>query len=259
MVTVLSRTSKEILYGVSEQSYDVLDWIINPDFTAVANVDPRYWKITDNTITEMSTAEKATVDAADIAGIKEKKITFLSKNVRDYVFTHYAPERQTSLLLLLQEASIFGYVNRMAYIFTGANWIKNTIGFYYTKRDEIISKTTISDVNAVVWDLPATFDASDPNMTLEQASGTWELPIINSTLTASATVNQTFTYSITSLPFPRLPTSYNATSLPAGLTVNNTTGVISGTPTESGSFNVTISATNSAGTDTKTLALTVNA
>ena len=39
-------------------------------------------------------------------------------------------------------------------------------------------------------------------------------------------------------------TLFSATGLPAGLLVNPTTGLISGTPTESGSFNVTLTANN---------------
>jgi uncharacterized repeat protein (TIGR01451 family) len=53
------------------------------------------------------------------------------------------------------------------------------------------------------------------------------------------------------------PTSYNATSLPAGVTINTATGLISGTPTASGPSTVNLSATNAAGTGTATLTLTV--
>ena len=53
-------------------------------------------------------------------------------------------------------------------------------------------------------------------------------------------------------------TSFNATGLPAGLSVNQTTGLISGTPGSAGTSNVTISAENSAGTATATLALTIS-
>lgn len=45
--------------------------------------------------------------------------------------------------------------------------------------------------------------------------------------------------------------------MPAGLSINTTTGVISGTPTVSGSFNVTITATNGIGSDNQTLVITL--
>jgi hypothetical protein len=86
------------------------------------------------------------------------------------------------------------------------------------------------------------------------ASQAQQPPAITSPLTASGTVGVAFSYQITAT---NNPTSYNATGLPAGLSVNTTTGLISGTPTAAGSFNVTISATNSAGTGSATLALTI--
>ncbi len=81
-------------------------------------------------------------------------------------------------------------------------------------------------------------------------------PAITSALTATATQNSSFSYTITA---SNSPTSYNATSLPAGLSVNTSTGVISGTPTSSGTSNVGISATNSGGSGSATVVLTVNA
>jgi hypothetical protein len=80
-------------------------------------------------------------------------------------------------------------------------------------------------------------------------------PVITSALTASGTIGAAFSYTITA---SNSPTSFNATGLPAGLSVNTSTGVISGTPTASGTSNVTISATNAGGTGTATLVLTIN-
>ncbi|HJW34438.1 MAG TPA: putative Ig domain-containing protein [Holophagaceae bacterium] len=55
------------------------------------------------------------------------------------------------------------------------------------------------------------------------------------------------------------PTSYAVTSgaLPAGLTLNTATGVITGTPTASGSFSVTITGSNAGGSVAQTLSITV--
>lgn len=80
-------------------------------------------------------------------------------------------------------------------------------------------------------------------------------PVINSSLTANGTVGTAFSYTITAT---NNPTSFNATSLPGGLSVNTATGVISGTPTTAATTNVGLSATNSTGTGTATLALTIS-
>ncbi len=66
-------------------------------------------------------------------------------------------------------------------------------------------------------------------------------PVITSPLTATATVGSPFTYQITA---DNSPISYDATDLPGGLTVDTTTGLISGTPTGVGVFPVTINATS---------------
>ncbi len=80
-------------------------------------------------------------------------------------------------------------------------------------------------------------------------------PVIGSAATANGTVGTTFTYTITS---SNNPTSFNATGLPSGLSINTTTGVISGKPTASGTAMVSLSATNAGGKGTKTLTLTVS-
>jgi phosphatidylinositol-3-phosphatase len=81
-------------------------------------------------------------------------------------------------------------------------------------------------------------------------------PSITSALRATATVGSPFRYQITA---SNSPTSYGATGLPSGLTLNTTTGLISGTPSANGSYSVTLKATNSSGTGSATLALTVGA
>ena len=70
-------------------------------------------------------------------------------------------------------------------------------------------------------------------------------PVVTSPATASGAVASPFSYQITAT---NSPTSFNASGLPAGLTVNTASGLISGTPTASGSFSVTVSATNATAT-----------
>ncbi len=80
-------------------------------------------------------------------------------------------------------------------------------------------------------------------------------PVITSVLSAKTPVNQSFTYTIEASGTS--PISYNATNLPAGLTYNSTTHQITGTPNVAGVNNIPLSATNNAGTDNKTLVLTI--
>jgi hypothetical protein len=79
-------------------------------------------------------------------------------------------------------------------------------------------------------------------------------PVITSATAASGTVGSSFSYQITAT---NAPASYGAAGLPVGLTVNTGTGLISGTPTAAGTSTVTLSATNSGGTGTAPLTLTI--
>jgi len=79
-------------------------------------------------------------------------------------------------------------------------------------------------------------------------------PVITSATAVTTSSGSSFTYDIVAT---NNPTSYGAAGLPSGLTVNTTSGIISGTPTVAGTSNVTLSAVNLGGTGTATLALTV--
>lgn len=80
------------------------------------------------------------------------------------------------------------------------------------------------------------------------------MPTITSPLTATAAWAQPFSYPITA---SGSPTSFSATGLPPGLSVNPTTGLISGTPTVPGTNAITLSADNAEGSGTATLTLAI--
>lgn len=128
-----------------------------------------------------------------------------------------------------------GTLTKTGFAFNGWNTLANGSGTHYNPGD------TFTITNNVT--LYAEWVSTTP-------------PTITSTLTASGAQGSPFSYTITAT---QTPTSYNATGLPAGLSINTTTGVISGTPTLAWTYNVTISATNGSGTDTQTLVITVSA
>jgi len=118
----------------------------------------------------------------------------------------------------------------------------------------LISGTPTSAGTSTVT-LGATNSAGTGNATLTLTIASASAPpVITSATTASGRVGSAFSYQITAT---NTPTSYGATGLPAGLSVNTGTGLISGTPTSAGTSTVTLSATNSVGTGNATLTLTV--
>lgn len=88
------------------------------------------------------------------------------------------------------------------------------------------------------------------------ASGTGFPVVTNSTLTAAGSASAPFNFAITA---SGSPTSYSASPLPAGLSINTATGVITGTPTTVGTTSVLLGATSAIGTGNATLTITVAA
>ena len=96
------------------------------------------------------------------------------------------------------------------------------------------------------------FGSDSQVLTLTIASS---VPVITSARTATWTENQTnFSYTIKA---SNTPTSYGASGLPLGLTVNTNTGKITGTPLYGGTFTVPIWAMNAWGTGSTNLVLTI--
>ena len=82
-------------------------------------------------------------------------------------------------------------------------------------------------------------------------------PKITTTSLSEGTVNTAYNQLLAA---DNYPTNWSITSgsLPTGLTLDESTGEISGTPTADGTFNFTVKATNDGGSDSETFSLTVN-
>jgi hypothetical protein len=69
-------------------------------------------------------------------------------------------------------------------------------------------------------------------------------PAVTSAASASVASGSTFSYTLTA---SNNPVSYSLTGLPAGLSFNSSTGVVSGTPTQSGTYTLAAAASNALG------------
>ncbi|MEU9956367.1 putative Ig domain-containing protein [Streptomyces sp. NPDC050982] len=99
--------------------------------------------------------------------------------------------------------------------------------------------------NEHVWNLRFLDEATAASTVVPEITGAGE---------ATATRDRAFNHLVIATA---LPTSFDAEGLPMGLVIDKDTGLISGTPSALGTSTVTVSATNAAGTATKSLRLTV--
>jgi len=81
-------------------------------------------------------------------------------------------------------------------------------------------------------------------------------PILTSVATASGSITVPFSYQVTAT---NLPTNYSATNLPDGLSIDSTSGKISGTPTTVETNTVTLTLTNAAGSSSVPLVISIGA
>src|SRR6266478_4197613 len=107
-------------------------------------------------------------------------------------------------------------------------------------------------INGVAYNPGQTFHPQDGVPFAVDATGC--IVGITSPATATATQGQLFIYQVTATG---TPTSYTATPLPAGLSFDGVHGILGGTPTNPGTTQIQLTASNSCGTVMATLTLTV--
>jgi hypothetical protein len=85
--------------------------------------------------------------------------------------------------------------------------------------------------------------------------GTTSAPSVTAPATVTGTVGVPLSFYVTAT---NSPTSFNMTGGPAGISINEVNGLVSGTPTASGNYTASVSASNSAGSGTATISFTIN-
>ena len=137
-------------------------------------------------------------------------------------------------------------------------WNVNILNFAYspnwyaeTNSDRSLAVRDPAGTEARDWDQRETWR---PSLQAFGNPGAGLPPTITSSLAVGGGIDAPFSYQITASNFP---SGYSATGLPPQLSLNPSTGLISGTPVQLGTFTVTIEATNAAGSDVQTLLLTI--
>ena len=204
--------------------------------------------VDDNHITCITPADGA-------GGVSCAVITPYITNTMAGAFTYQA----TSPPVITSATAVTGNVGSVfTYQITASNGPTAFIA-YGLPRGLALSATT-----GAITGMPSTVAKTYPTIIASNAGGTGTatltltvlptLPVITSATAATGHVGSAFSYQITAR---NNPTSFGASGLPAGLTLDPATGAISGFPTVVATTYPTITATNAGGTCTATLTLTV--
>ena len=174
------------------------------------------------------------------------KVVYFSGVPSDLSFVVKSNATTTSSLLVEQSVDGVAYTTVVA--LSGTGDLPTTCT---TKGPYTLNATT----QYVRW----TFTKGNQNMTMDDVSITTigGVPVVSAG-SPTGSISTAFTYNIVAT---NSPTSYALASgtLPAGLSLNTTTGAITGTPTATGTSSVTVAATNGLGTSTAaTISFTIN-
>jgi Putative Ig domain len=144
--------------------------------------------------------------------------------------------------------------NSGGYITTIVNLGPNVAGQTVILRFRMASDISAAAFGWLIDTITVTDACPSPTPTATPtATPTGTPPVITSPLIAYRVKDQLFTYQFEA----EGATTLDVSNLPPGLTFNTSLAAIIGTPTEAGTFQVGLSASNTAGTTTATLSITV--
>ena len=103
--------------------------------------------------------------------------------------------------------------------------------------------------------LPSSQFSSSGLVQSEYLSNSLASPVVNSVPSITASSGSAFVFTVTATQSPK---TFTASGLPPGLSINATTGIISGTPTGSGTYNVTVTVTGTGGSTVSGLTITIS-
>lgn len=230
----LGHSTSNAYTGAVGVGYNYLGWrLLNNTGSTITSITITYtgeqWRRMDNVNTQEMTVEYRT----------SSTVTSLTTGTWTTIpaLTFTSPQTGATALTLDGNAT----ANRVANI-------TSTVSVLVYPGEEIMLRW--SDINDANNDHFLAID----DVTVNVSTGPIPQPIITSELTSSGFIGAAYNYSIVAT---NSPTSYSAIGLPAGLTINTSSGIISGTPTVTGTFYVTIRATNPSGFDEQTLIITI--
>jgi hypothetical protein len=127
-----------------------------------------------------------------------------------------------------------------------------SLGVAWVSNNQVL-KTAFAYITVVPGNIATT------TFTYSTPSAPAVAPVITTTALNAATVGTAFTQTIAATGTAPITWAVQAGTLPAGLTLDTASGVVSGTPTTAGAYSFTLRATNGAGNDDQAFTGSVNA
>lgn len=141
MASVLNRETFQYLKSVNTPDYPTEDWIHNPDLSAVAGVDKKYWKLSGDSVLPLTGGEK---DAIHLDTIKRAKMDIIDSRTQELISQgfEYPPS----------SGDYFSLSDAMQRNLSGLNQVKDhpavTYPLDWNHRDNS-GKTSLADASEV--------------------------------------------------------------------------------------------------------------
>ena len=125
MASVLHRINKIYITSADTPEYPIVDWIHNPNLSAVAGFASKYWIITGDVVTLMDQAARDAVDAAELTTYKNGESDTADTSVGSSNESVWQGFRE---IIASQTRTHNKLANRIREIERALNDVKNTSG-----------------------------------------------------------------------------------------------------------------------------------
>ena len=141
---VINKISLQKYVVTDLTNYNIEEWLVNPDTSAVDNVLHKYWKIVENSIIEMTEEEKTALDTNILQQYMADKIFDLWSSTDEYNKKFFSGGIYSRIL----EMKLNGEQRAI----DCEAWIDALWHDYYTRKYFLSIKTTVEEVDTISMD-----------------------------------------------------------------------------------------------------------
>lgn len=178
MAVAINRTTLEYRPSEDPNTLSGDDWLLlglkaparvptEDEQRVIAQVPSHYWVIDADVLREMTTDEKAVVDAGIIAATKAQRKAELLADTEAMIASRYPDAIREQLMSMFTRSALAGLANRAAYIGALAAWADAASLAWATACAYVDAAESLEAIAAVQVD--GSFLASDPGVTIAAA------------------------------------------------------------------------------------------